>query len=83
MESSYDVIGITVSQRRWEKCVTLNTTHDGVVSQASREAGMPGPAMTLPNRETLEAIEEPREILAHPEKYKGFTVDEAFKELGL
>ena len=33
------------------------------------------------SRETLEAMKETRRILAHPENYKGMTVDEALKAL--
>jgi len=37
--------------------------------------------MDVPSRETLEAMKETRRILAHPENYKGMTVDEALKAL--
>ena len=36
----------------------------------------------IPNNETLEAIKECEEILANPQKYKGYrNVDELFEEL--
>ena len=64
--------------------MNLSTAWNIFVNQALREKGMPfKPSMDIPNRETLEAMEETRRILAHPENYKGMTVDEAFRELGI
>lgn len=55
---------------------------DGWGGLALREKEIPfKPPMDVPSRETLEAMKEIRRILAHPENYKGMTVDEALKAL--
>lgn len=64
--------------------LSRGTAESGFGSRALREKGMPfKPSMDIPNRETLEAMEETRRILVHPEHYKGMTVDEAFRKLGI
>ena len=58
------------------------TAGSDFVNQALREKDSSfKPSTDIPNSETLEAMEETRRILAHPENYKGMTVDEALKTL--
>ena len=55
----------------------METFTDGISTQTPFEV-----ALNQPNRESLEALAEVREMKQHPERYKGYTDAEAMmKEL--
>ena len=61
--------------------MTLTTAFNIFLRQAVREKGMPFSVTTVvPNKQTLKAIEETREIMNNPNS-KGYSLEEALKEL--
>ena len=61
--------------------MTLTTAFNVFLRQAVREKGMPFAVTTVvPNKETMKALKETREIINNPNS-KGYSLDEALKEL--
>lgn len=61
--------------------MTLTTAFNIFLRQSVREKGLPFTVTTVtPNKETLKAIEETREILSDPNS-KGYSLEEALEEL--
>lgn len=61
--------------------MNMSTAINMFVRQCLRERQLPfQPSLNVPNRETIEAIEEAKEML-RTGNFKRYTVDEAFKEL--
>lgn len=61
--------------------MTLTTAFNIFLRQSVREKGLPFAVTTVaPNKETLKAIEETREILNNPNS-KGYSLEEALDEL--
>ena len=61
--------------------MTLTTAFNVFLRQAVREKGMPFAVTTVvPNKETMKALKETREIINNPNS-KGYSLDDALKEL--
>ena len=61
--------------------MTLTTAFNIFLRQAVREKGMPFMITTvIPNKETLRAIEETKEIINNPDS-KGYSLEDALIEL--
>ncbi len=61
--------------------MTLTTAFNIFLRQAVREKGMPFVVTTVvPNKQTLKAIEETKEIMNNPNS-KGYSLEDALKEL--
>lgn len=61
--------------------MNMSTAINIYLKQAVRKQAIPF-ELKAPNAETLEAIEEVKQMKEHPELYKGYTdVDEMIKEL--
>ncbi|WP_165069011.1 type II toxin-antitoxin system RelB/DinJ family antitoxin [Desulfovibrio sp. ZJ200] len=77
----------TIKRQAQELFATLGMDMTTAVNiflrQSIRRQGLPfDVALNRPNRETLEAIAEVREMKKHPERYKGYTdVDAMMKDM--
>ena len=61
--------------------MNMSTAINMFVRQCLRERQLPfQPSLNVPNQETIEAIEEAKEML-RTGNFKRYTVDEAFEEL--
>ena len=64
--------------------MTCSTAIDMLVKHVLKNGQMPIISCDhIPNEETIMAMKETEDIIAHPDNYKSYTPEELFEELGI